>query len=230
MGVMVAFLPTVLSASGIVVENGLAGHELHCTLRYYGADDVDLGALADAVAEARQRVMPFEVAVESVGTLGDDDARVLFLGDDDVWQVRDLLPPSENDFPTYRPHVTVGYDITESDVVPPVDGKVRFDRIVLGVDNEWTIWDLGSDEPPEAFDLEDPVTAAGKRNRRKKQKCYRGSPATCKSVKWLAVYRALRDKGYTKEKSARIANSMHNHWKSGIPRRGDKRPLIRKTV
>lgn len=65
----------------------------------------------------------------------------------------------------------------------------------------------------------------------KNQICFHGSKATCHSVKWIAVYTALREKrGMTKEEAARISNSMDNHWRHGTPRRGDKRPLIRKTI
>ena len=63
-----------------------------------------------------------------------------------------------------------------------------------------------------------------------KQKCYHGSPASCRSVKWISVYTALRDKGYSKRKSAMIANSMHNKWKKGIPNKVGQRPMIRKTI
>lgn len=64
-----------------------------------------------------------------------------------------------------------------------------------------------------------------------KQKCFHGSPATCRSVKWIAVYTALREKrGMSKQKAAMIANSMHNHWKKGVPMKGHKRPMIRKTI
>lgn len=49
----------------------------------------------------------------------------------------------------------------------------------------------------------------------KKQKCYMGSPATCKSVKWIRMYTALRNKGMTKEKAARISNERYNQWKQG---------------
>lgn len=70
------------------------------------------------------------------------------------------------------------------------------------------------------------------KKKRNKQVCdltKGGSPATCSSVRWLRVYTALRKKrGMTKEKAARIANSMHRHWKTGVPRRGDKKPIVRK--
>lgn len=63
----------------------------------------------------------------------------------------------------------------------------------------------------------------------KHQKCLHGSPATCRSVKWITAYTALREKrGFSKEKAARIANSMYSHWRSGVPRRRDRRPIIRK--
>lgn len=64
-----------------------------------------------------------------------------------------------------------------------------------------------------------------------KQKCFHGSPATCKSVRWIAVYTALREKrGFSKSKAAAIANAMHNKWRRGQPNRPGQRPMIRKTI
>ena len=64
-----------------------------------------------------------------------------------------------------------------------------------------------------------------------KQKCFHGSPATCKSVKWIAVYTALREKrGMTKSKAAAIANAMHNRWKTGRVGPRNHHPIIRKTI
>ena len=37
----------------------------------------------------------------------------------------------------------------------------------------------------------------------------------CKSVKWSRMYEALRRKGYSKSKAARISNSAHNKWQQG---------------
>ncbi len=69
----------------------------------------------------------------------------------------------------------------------------------------------------------------GRKNRR--QKCFHGSPATCRSVKWIAVYTALREKrGMTKEAAARIANSMHNRWKTGAVGPRNHHPIVRKTI
>lgn len=65
----------------------------------------------------------------------------------------------------------------------------------------------------------------------KNQRCFHGSPASCKSVKWIAVYTALREKrGFSKSKAAAIANAMHNKWKRGQPNKPGQRPMIRKTI
>lgn len=37
----------------------------------------------------------------------------------------------------------------------------------------------------------------------------------CKSVKWSTMYEALRRKGYSKSKAARISNQRHKEWKRG---------------
>lgn len=72
---------------------------------------------------------------------------------------------------------------------------------------------------------------ADPRPKGKHQKCFHGSPATCRSVKWIAVYTALREKrGFSKSKAAAIANAMHSKWKRGQPNRPGQRPMIRKTI
>jgi hypothetical protein len=79
-------------------------------------------------------------------------------------------------------------------------------------------FDLTADEYEELLGLFDQPdgptahTAAGRRRRRCKR-----TPAHphCRSVKWSAVYEALRRKGKSKKNAAQIANSMHNKWLMG---------------
>jgi len=89
---------------------------------------------------------------------------------------------------------------------------------------------IGDIQHPRKPDTPGPSRSKrGRKNRR--QKCLHGSPATCRSVKWLAVYTALRERRHmTKEKAARIANAMHNKWLRGQPNRPGQRPMIRKTI
>ena len=37
----------------------------------------------------------------------------------------------------------------------------------------------------------------------------------CTSVKWPTMYRALRKRGMSKEKAARISNERYNQWRMG---------------
>lgn len=55
---------------------------------------------------------------------------------------------------------------------------------------------------------------------RKRKRCKR-TPAHphCRSVKWSAVYEALRRKGKSKKNAAQIANHMHNKWLQGRVKR-----------
>lgn len=64
----------------------------------------------------------------------------------------------------------------------------------------------------------------------KKQKCFHGSPATCRSIRWIALYTALREKGYSKAKAAAISNGQHNRWKKGLIGPRNHRPIVRKTI
>lgn len=92
-------------------------------------------------------------------------------------------------------------------------------------------WGYATDNDVHAHMRREARTAAsrGRKNGRKKQRCLHGNPKTCRSIKWIRVYTALREeRHFSKEKSARIANSMYNHWRSGVPRKGDKRPIVRK--
>lgn len=41
----------------------------------------------------------------------------------------------------------------------------------------------------------------------------------CKSVKWSRMYEALRRKGMSKEKAARISNERYNQWRMGLIKR-----------
>lgn len=52
----------------------------------------------------------------------------------------------------------------------------------------------------------------------KHQKCFHGSKATCKSVRWIAAYTAMRERrGFSKKKAAMIANAMQRAWEEGRP-------------
>jgi 2'-5' RNA ligase len=332
LGLMVAFLPSDIELEQIAVEGGLADDDLHMTLRYYGpASQPDfIEQVHEAARTIAGNIPPFVASVAGRRQLGGatPPADVLVLADHKAFRLAlDRLPPSDNDYPAFTPHITVGYGLDDATMAKSnPDNEVLFDHIVVAQGNDdWTVYMLG-DIPPEALDdvnpdalvdttgdrtdevladggddpakrtlghdvpevaagnpvtagLDDgrytladltpedltnparhldaatlPVTAGiggmidgqinapgsrvksktvGKLDPRpsgKKQVCYHGTPATCKSVKWLSVYRALRDKGFTKSHAAATANNMHNRWKRGSIGPHNHHPIIRRTV
>lgn len=275
-GLFVGFVPSVIETGDIARPGGETPDRLHLTLRYYGS--VSNAEFVDAAHQAARTVArntpPFVAAVAGRRQLGNDTppADVLVMNvHPAMTEARAALPPSDRDFPTYLPHVTVGWGLGDDEMAASTpDGDIMFDRIAVGVGDDWTFYTLGSSDPiddiplddnpddiediPLDDDTNDSVTAGlddviegkidapgskaksrtvGKLDPRpggKKQKCHHGSPATCKSVRWIAVYSALRDKGYPKSKAAAIANSMHRKWRMGIPNKPGQRPMVRKTI
>lgn len=294
-GMFVGFLPSDIELEDLSVPGGLAEDDLHLTLRYYGSasDEAFIESVHEAARDIAGNLKPFVVSVQGRRQLGEKDppADVLILADHKAFRLaRERLPSSDNDYPAFVPHITVGYGIGDEGLAKSsTDNEVVFDHIVVGNGPEdWTVYMLG-DIPLDALndvnpddhvesdtdlgnedDIEDvplavnPVTAAlalagitagiddviegkidapGSRAKSKtvgkldprpggsKQKCFHGSPATCKSVKWIAVYTALREKrGMTKSKAAAIANAMHNRWKTGRVGPRNHHPIIRKTI
>lgn len=303
-GLMVAFLPSDIELEEIEQPGGLPADDLHLTLRYYGeaTDPEFIEQVHDAARTIAGNFRPFVVSVTGRRQLGDQNppADVLVLADHKAFRVaREKLPPSDKDYPSFLPHITVGYGIGDEGLAKSTpDNEVVFDHIVVGNgDDDWTVYILGDmpldmldgveapdDDPgmgeegevedvpmvdengnlpeapeaPEADDDEDerrrrgitaglddviegkvgigskngkPGKSLDPRPKGSKQKCFHGSPATCRSVKWIAVYTALREKrGFSKAKAAAIANSMHAKWRRGQPNRVGQRPMIRKTI
>jgi len=127
-GAMVALVPS--NPEALVVPGGDPAGQLHVTLKYLPDaadwDDERRQLVQEAVeAWANRQTGPFEATVTGVGPLGDEGAVVLFLDAPGLHDARadlneDLtaLPAPDgvdtaDTYPTYRPHLTVGYDVDE---------------------------------------------------------------------------------------------------------------------
>lgn len=148
---------------------------------------------------------------------GNDDWTVYMLGDIPPDALNDVNPDDLID--------TTGDDVEDVPMVNE-DGTMPA-PVTAGLDDviEGKINAPGSRTKSKTVGKLDPRPGG------KHQKCFHGSPATCKSVRWIAVYTALREKrGFSKSKAAAIANAMHNKWRRGQPNRPGQRPMIRKTI
>lgn len=152
----------------------IGSEEKHATLLYLGSD-VDRVAfeLVKASVLASIKSFRFTESVSRVATLGDDGARVWMIDSDNGlrrWRERFLGMPairalydSIEQYPTYTPHVTIGYPTQGQD---KLDGiveslaltvdKIKFDRIAVwyGEDHD-SIYRLHDDD-----ELSDAVEAS----------------------------------------------------------------------
>ena len=255
MGLMVALLPYQVDADDIGFTGGLPVDELHVTSRYYGTDTTPdvVPALRQAATGIGARFATFVANIDGYGPLGSDtpQALVLHLDAPEFHEIRDMLPEPDPDgtftvYPTYLPHLTLGYGIPDH-AAENVDGTVgiKFDRIAVCDGDDWFVVPLTgtraetattspfevlqhSQSEPRLASGDSAHTAAIAGRRKDRQRCYGGTPQSCKSVRWIRVYEALRNKGMSKRRAAMISNSMYKHWVTGVPRRRDKRPIVRR--
>lgn len=190
----------------------------HITIGYGIGDD----ALA---ASCRDNDVIFDHIVVANGN---DDWTVYMLGDIPPEALDDVNPdPAINDDDTT--------DKAPTDVDPVTAALALAHRIdptltapvTAGIDDviEGKINAPGSRTKSKTVGKLDPRPGG------KHQKCFHGSPISCKSVKWIAVYTALREKrGFSKSKAAAIANAMHNRWKRGSVGPRNHHPIVRKTM
>lgn len=167
--------------AGHDTTHGIGPEDKHCTLLYLGAVDPE-GAtqqpLASLVQHMAATTAPFTAAVDQVGQLGPDEQQC------DVWLLNSEDNPlpqlhaqakadptcaamiqGTDQFPTYTPHVTIGWPHEQGDSVddsawPAIldaasdVGSVTFDRLALWHGNDRTEYPLtgapaaGSDTPP----------------------------------------------------------------------------------
>lgn len=123
------------------VDGGDDAGEMHVTCKYL-ADDVDADGLDDnatlAVKDAVEKVVArtptgFAPTITDVGPLGDEGAVVLFLDDDAMRQFRDDLAGEvgqvwdrPDDYPDWKPHLTLGYADPPDDTAGLVEAGQSF--------------------------------------------------------------------------------------------------------
>lgn len=124
----------------------------HMTLLYFGeqTDGVLAAKISEFVEHAATTLHPFGLSVDERGVLGDEKADVLFFNDlfaKQITQFRDNLLKNDEIFtlwnsveqyPTWTPHLTMGYPETPAKPIP--DGEfqpswVNFDRIEFWVND-----------------------------------------------------------------------------------------------
>lgn len=135
--------------------------EPHMTVIWLGnqGDDFagDLDAIKEALAEAAANLTPVEAAITDRGTLGDDDADVVFFDSQALTDLRSVLLDATpihdamdavEQFPEWVQHITIGYP----DDPPADDGAdlagtdpIPFDRLALWVGPDHHEYTLGAD-------------------------------------------------------------------------------------
>lgn len=120
----------------------------HMTLCFLGPAETNpnINAISDYVKEQATRLAPFNLRVDHRGTLGPDEADVLFFSEDISWQVhefRDRLLADVNIRSAYnaipqhngwKPHLTLGYPDTPANKDnwdPTTAQYVRFDKVAV---------------------------------------------------------------------------------------------------
>jgi 2'-5' RNA ligase len=145
----------------------------HMTLVKLGAPeenpDLDMDAVVEGVRTiAESKDGPVTAPVTGQGPLGDDGAQVVFLGGDEVDSLHeDLLTAPElregigavKQFPEFKPHVTLGYDLDEPVPDEDIPQEVIFDRLGVWDGDEHTEFPLGpSASTEETTEIPDVIT------------------------------------------------------------------------
>lgn len=115
----------------------------HLTLLWLGTPEenaeLDMEAVKSAVEAYAAETPPFIGLIEKSGDLGEEGAKVSFLAPDDVPHHDQLIEQSPvladavaavEQFPTWTPHVTLGYPEPEEELPVPT-GTILFDRIAV---------------------------------------------------------------------------------------------------
>jgi hypothetical protein len=160
----VCLVPASAEKDALQVPGADPFDQQHVTLGYYG-DSVDpdtLDALHAAAERISSRVDPITASVMDRSQLGDDDppADVLMLEPDAAFErARMELPAPPADvkvYPTYKPHLTVGYGIGDDALQAAApDDAIDLDRVAVVNNDDWKYYPLGGTEAPEREVVED---------------------------------------------------------------------------
>lgn len=229
-GAMIALRPE--NSWDLAVEGGEEAAALHVTLKF-------LGDAADWTPEQRRDLCmflavvwrqrrPFEARVTGVERFGEEkDAIVLTLDAPELHVMHEdahmATPHVPLTWPTYKPHLTMKYSkgAIPKEVEQLVGTTIRFSDILIafGTDRH-TLW-MG-----ENGLIHDSDIIAKKRNYNipnpkstpKEIVGSHGHRPAGTSILWPALYRHLRQKGYSKRKAAMISNGLWNKRHGKGPR------------
>lgn len=227
-GAMIALRPE--NSWDLAVEGGEEAAALHVTLKF-------LGDAADWTPEQRRDLCmflavmwrqrrPFEARVTGVERFGEEkDAIVLTLDAPELHVMHEdahmATPHVPLTWPTYKPHLTMKYSkgAIPKEIEQLVGTTIRFSDILIafGTDRH-TLW-MG-----ENGLIHDSDIIAKKRNYNipnpkstpKEIVGSHGHRPAGTSILWPALYRHLRQKGYSKRKAAMISNGLWRK-KRGMP-------------
>lgn len=140
-GAMVAFLPG--DPNALTVPGGDPADQLHVTSIYLTGDHTELTAqhrheIGRVLAELQHG--PINAMVTGIESLGDDTpaATVLLLDAPELHQLRDRIkqamqaagvPVPQDKYPTYLPHLTVGYGTPHEDAAQWIGTTFTIDRV-----------------------------------------------------------------------------------------------------
>lgn len=136
--------------------NTISSEEMaHMTVLWMGTTDevdLDIDSIKAAVKAIADTLAPFTERVEGRDTLGDDEADVAMMSRDNAGPLRDMLIENEEirnavdaveQFPSWAPHVTLGYPERPADGDPP--DEVTFTTLGLWVGPDHFEFPLGGD-------------------------------------------------------------------------------------
>jgi 2'-5' RNA ligase len=208
---MIALYPHPDAAERLAMPDGEVPEQLHVTLVYLGkaADftEEQRQAVHDISSFAADYVPPLSGDWKAASTFGDgsEAAKVLEIDSPELHDLRAAIVsaldeagvPYDKKWPTYKPHMTLGYG-KGLDVSIPSEpfAAHRIGVAWAGKNEQWTL--EGESEP---------VTASGRTTA-----ANAGYPHG-KSVKWAKVYEGLIKDGKTKSKAAAISNAQYNRYR-----------------
>lgn len=160
---MIALYPD--APETLAVAGGELPEDLHLTLMYLGPDVTTfppetLLAIQTAIEAAAAAVAgPFTAKVAGAGVLGDEGAIVLNLEAPEIQEVHDSIvavlrevPGLAEQYPSFIPHLTLGYPADEDAYEPlllaaiaEVGGEITFSNIGLALAEELSLAPLGGD-------------------------------------------------------------------------------------
>lgn len=142
-GVMVALVPDSPDALAFDHEEALPADDLHVTLCYFGKiRDLTSFDKAHILAETRRVCdssgYAFTTTIDGVVVMGSNDegvpATAVLIQSDEIVDLYDALSEAlryESKYPSFIPHMTIGYGIAADDVQDLVGQEVSFSTVIV---------------------------------------------------------------------------------------------------